>query len=165
MTREQIEETAAYLGFSVAFSPIGDRYAECEECRNAFTCSRCEEDCRCQVPPFCARHKALAALYAFDERTSSAQGRAARRDYEAERSALVDALALAEDDGDHKSDEDCARFLPTDGFGECRRCGVGHGDPCNECDGRGFHKPDCTRIDACDECERSYGPGARCRCQ
>lgn len=40
---------------------------------------------------------------------------------------------------EHSQDADCT--LDEDGM--CTICGVLHGEPCPECGGRGFHKPDC----------------------
>ena len=48
--------------------------------------------------------------------------------------------------GRHEDDTDCAPFLPPDDGTEvqtCPLCGVGHGDPCVRCGGRGFHNPGC----------------------
>lgn len=61
-----------------------------------FTCYRCEENCKCSVPAGCAEHKALEALDRFDERHETQAQRDANPNYEDERSALVDALALAD---------------------------------------------------------------------
>ena len=45
---------------------------------------------------------------------------------------------------DHAHDSDCT--VGEDGC--CEDCGVSHGDPCDECDGRGFHNDGCSEIDA-----------------
>lgn len=44
---------------------------------------------------------------------------------------------------DHNKDEDCTLDKDTD---LCVECGVYHGDKCIECNGRGFHRDNCTRI-------------------
>lgn len=41
----------------------------------------------------------------------------------------------------HTTDADCAPFIVDD---SCSTCGVFHGDPCPECQGRGFHKSECS---------------------
>lgn len=46
---------------------------------------------------------------------------------------------------DHHKDEDCAGHL---GDGCCVVCGAGHGDPCQECSGTGYHREGCTLSDA-----------------
>lgn len=48
----------------------------------------------------------------------------------------------------HACDEDCHPFLhgEEDEHQECSVCGVSHGDPCPECDGRGYHDPDCSEV-------------------
>lgn len=68
-------------------------YVECPDCRGMFTCYRCEE------------HKALEALNRFDERHETQAQRDANTNYEDERSALVDALAIA--DGTAERCENC----------------------------------------------------------
>lgn len=55
-------------------------------------------------------------------------------------------IIVEEDPDAHVADSDCAPYLDTltgDG-NECSVCGVYHGDPCPQCNGRGFHKLDCT---------------------
>lgn len=42
----------------------------------------------------------------------------------------------------HSKDSDCT----LDEHGLCIDCGVGHGDPCDECGGRGFHTDDCSEV-------------------
>lgn len=44
----------------------------------------------------------------------------------------------------HSSDADCAPYLLD---GECSVCHVTHGDPCETCGGRGWHKDGCDEID------------------
>lgn len=44
---------------------------------------------------------------------------------------------------EHKTDADC-RGLIDPATDCCRVCGVLHGDPCPDCGGRGFHRPDCA---------------------
>lgn len=44
---------------------------------------------------------------------------------------------------DHTQDDDCAPYITE---GECRVCGVVHGDPCPECHARAFHKPTCSEV-------------------
>lgn len=49
----------------------------------------------------------------------------------------------------HSTDAECAPFLPADdGTTEqvCTACGVGHGDPCADCGGRGFHTDACPQM-------------------
>jgi hypothetical protein len=41
--------------------------------------------------------------------------------------------------GDHDSDAHCT----LDATDSCETCGVFHGEPCAECDGRGFHAERC----------------------
>lgn len=45
----------------------------------------------------------------------------------------------------HEKDEDCHGFIED---GCCTICGVGHGDPCVECAGTGYHREDCSLSDA-----------------
>lgn len=51
---------------------------------------------------------------------------------------------------DHTTDSHCAPYLDTSRHGdgnECSVCGVYHGgDPCPQCNGRGFHAEDCTYL-------------------
>ena len=57
----------------------------------------------------------------------------------------------------HTRDEQCT----LDEFDVCRECGVWHGEPCIECEGRGFHNDGCPSCDCwggeehpnCDEPE------------
>lgn len=53
---------------------------------------------------------------------------------------------------DHTRDEDCT--VVDD---ECTGCGVWHGDPCEDCGGRGYHRAPCEvmRTDLCIDCEQS----------
>jgi len=44
----------------------------------------------------------------------------------------------------HDCDADCAEYLVN---GECTICGAYHGDPCPDCNGRGYHLPDCNHVD------------------
>jgi hypothetical protein len=44
----------------------------------------------------------------------------------------------------HSKDEDCAGHIKDD---ECEVCGVSHSDPCDECKGTGFHKPECDNYE------------------
>jgi hypothetical protein len=87
----------------------------CEDCLDAFTCSRCESDCDCPVPPACPYHAAVAALVSFDRIPANFYPTADR--HRAERETLLDAIDEALDPS----------------------------GPCADCD-------------------RSYGPGSRCRC-
>lgn len=41
----------------------------------------------------------------------------------------------------HSKDGDCTVDTQT---GCCVECGVDHSDPCPECNGHGFHKPECS---------------------
>lgn len=43
----------------------------------------------------------------------------------------------------HHTDADCT-LDPADDT--CRICGVWHGDPCPECDGRGYHSEECPEL-------------------
>lgn len=43
---------------------------------------------------------------------------------------------------EHTKDSDCT--VGDDGL--CIECGVDHSDPCENCGGAGFHKPDCISI-------------------
>lgn len=43
----------------------------------------------------------------------------------------------------HQQDSDCAIDRRTNC---CRVCGVDHGGKCQQCGGRGFHKPDCQAL-------------------
>jgi hypothetical protein len=45
----------------------------------------------------------------------------------------------------HRRDKDCGPHLDADGT--CAACGVVHGDPCDICNGRGFHTPTCPDND------------------
>lgn len=45
----------------------------------------------------------------------------------------------------HGCDEDCEPFLLD---GECTVCRVTSDDPCAACDGRRYHRDDCTNVDA-----------------
>ena len=45
----------------------------------------------------------------------------------------------------HDKDEDCEGFIEE---GCCSICGVGHGDPCAECRGTGYHREGCSLSDA-----------------
>jgi hypothetical protein len=45
----------------------------------------------------------------------------------------------------HEKDEDCAGHLED---GCCVVCGAGHGDPCQECSGTGYHREGCSLSDA-----------------
>ena len=47
---------------------------------------------------------------------------------------------------DHNHDDDC--ILGPDDC--CTECGVYHGDPCDECGGRGFHRDGCSEIEEPD---------------
>lgn len=47
----------------------------------------------------------------------------------------------------HERDEDCDVDPET---GDCRECGVTHGDPCPDCGGSGFHRPECSVMDGTD---------------
>lgn len=44
---------------------------------------------------------------------------------------------------EHTKDSDCT--LDEDFV--CKECGVYHGDPCPDCDQRGYHAEGCPRID------------------
>ena len=43
----------------------------------------------------------------------------------------------------HTRDSDCTLDPLTD---TCHDCGVHHGEPCPECEGRGFHAPKCREL-------------------
>jgi hypothetical protein len=43
----------------------------------------------------------------------------------------------------HRQDSDCTVDPET---GCCIECGVGHGDPCLSCSGRGYHTDDCAEL-------------------
>lgn len=49
---------------------------------------------------------------------------------------------------EHERDEDCDVDQTTS---TCRVCGVYHGDPCEKCSGRGFHRDNCPLSDATKE--------------
>ena len=42
----------------------------------------------------------------------------------------------------HTTDSDCT----LDSTDICRGCGVYHGDPCQDCGGRGFHAESCAAL-------------------
>ena len=45
----------------------------------------------------------------------------------------------------HTCDEDCAPHIDFDDHGTvCTVCHVMHGEPCQECGGRGYHRPTCS---------------------
>lgn len=48
----------------------------------------------------------------------------------------------------HLKDEDCKGFV-VDGC--CSICGVGHGDPCEECGGSAYHRDGCAQSDTYHE--------------
>jgi hypothetical protein len=54
----------------------------------------------------------------------------------------------------HMKDSDCT----LDDNLICTVCGVWHGEPCQECEGKGFHLDTCSEMEHCcdDEC-RSIG--------
>jgi len=68
--------------------------------------------------------------------------------------ALSDCGSLAKTGAvEHSHDVDCT----VGADGSCLYCGVAHGDPCEECHGRGFHNPSCgyyepTMDDPCADC-------------
>lgn len=45
----------------------------------------------------------------------------------------------------HETDEDCQGWIKD---GCCIVCGAGHGDPCEECSGKAYHKKGCSHSDA-----------------
>jgi hypothetical protein len=53
------------------------------------------------------------------------------------------ALLRAQDPAAHLQDADCRFTLKDD---VCTVCGVGHGEPCPDCGGRGFHRPTCPTL-------------------
>lgn len=46
----------------------------------------------------------------------------------------------------HQKDSDCTVTGEDDDW-TCTECGVWHGDPCPECEGRGFHNAGCSLSD------------------
>ena len=53
---------------------------------------------------------------------------------------------------EHSIDAHCDVDPETD---LCRICGVHHGDPCIDCDGRAFHLPNCDTLITCMEYEKA----------
>lgn len=52
----------------------------------------------------------------------------------------------------HTCDEDCAPYIDFDDIGTvCTVCHVMHGEPCQECGGRGYHRPMCSDSEPADE--------------
>jgi hypothetical protein len=58
----------------------------------------------------------------------------------------------------HECDGDCT--LDEDGC--CTECGVYHGDPCEECGGRGFHLPHCSESEEEHRCQCGLWSGVYC---
>ena len=48
---------------------------------------------------------------------------------------------------EHTSDADCLAADSIDATNTCTICGVYHGDPCPDCNGRGYHDRDCNHVD------------------
>lgn len=189
VTREQIEETAAYLGFSVEFidaclnpttpTVVFDKNSD----GSVFECCSA-----CGVVVKDSRDPQISGHCGCDPRSPR---------------------PLKYGDANHTKDSDCT----LDKNGVCTGCSVFHGDPCQgmvyddptmnlvTCLGRGFHvkgcefsdeesTPDCIDCDemftctvceegctckrpasvrceahSCADCQRSFGPDARCRCR
>lgn len=87
-----------------------------------------------------ARRKAATARFMLRVIAQEQAHGIVRPDAEAFKARMVAQATM------HQDDADCAPFLPPDDGAEiqtCPVCGVGHGDACATCGGRGFHTATC----------------------